>query len=188
VHSLLQGLEGRQVLSDLGHWQLNQHTSDLGGKLVTDNLVNELVDQMADVFLQVGVSLLNGWDQLLGLHVEDFGGGGGLLLLNLGLLHGHALAHWHLLPHHLGVDVWVLSLAHAVVVVGPVVVGQSSSSLGALSHVGATLGTLLLHEGKQLLDNVGEVGLVRQLGPGQGVSKRVDILFPVSLISNLFKL
>ena len=55
LYLVLQVVEVHHVLLDLVDWQLNKHTSDLGGLIITDELLDVLVDATTNLLFQVRV-------------------------------------------------------------------------------------------------------------------------------------
>jgi hypothetical protein len=99
----LEVVEVGHVLLDLWNWQLDKHTGDLGGLLIADELLNELVDAATDLLLQVRVVWVQGWDVLHGL--------GGVLLSNRHAVwvHLHVMSwwyHWHVRVWHILLVWW----------------------------------------------------------------------------------
>jgi len=123
--------EVRHVISDLVDRELDQHTSDLGGLLVSDKTNNVLIDAATNLLLHVRVVGVQGWDELRGLSQILLTNGHLLRLLrhhahvlvglrrHLVLWHGllllhHSLVGWHVALHlHVG---HVLLLTHAALV------------------------------------------------------------------------
>lgn len=64
----LESLVGSQVLLDLVDGQVDEHTSDLGGEFGTDHLDDEVIDAFTNLTLKMGISLIDGREQLLSSH------------------------------------------------------------------------------------------------------------------------
>jgi len=111
LHGLLnlevEVVEVTHVGLDLVERQFNEHTGDLWRLLVTNELLNELVDGVTNLILQVRILRRNGWDE-----------SGSLLLVSLSnghlswvtLVVHHWLLHWHWLLNHTLVRWWHLLL------------------------------------------------------------------------------
>ena len=136
------GLEEVVVLHDqldVGDWQIDEHTSDLGS-LWSDELVDELVQDGSDLVLVVGVLGDDGRQDLVAGHDESLVHGQLLLdllllLAQLLLLLLHGL-HLSLVRHH--VHVLLHGTAELVL---HLVAHHASSALASASPVG--LGWLL---------------------------------------------
>lgn len=86
----VQGIEVHHVLLDLVDRQLNQHTGDLRSLVVTNNLLDVLVDDTTDLLLHVRVVGIQGWN-VFGCRLNV-----SLLDCHLVWIHSHLVwRHWH---------------------------------------------------------------------------------------------
>jgi len=56
-----------KIGSDIFNWEIDEHTCDLGSKVISRDFLNILIDNLSDLSLVVRVSLVNSWDESRGL-------------------------------------------------------------------------------------------------------------------------
>lgn len=100
-------VEVAHVSLNLVEWQLNEHTGDLRCLLVTDQLLDILVNGVSNLVLKMWVLWGDGWDILGGIKLILLGHG------HLGwvdLSWHHVWLLWHWLNHSLLMSLWHLRL------------------------------------------------------------------------------
>lgn len=136
--------------------EIDEHTSDLGGKSLSSELSNEIEDSVTNVLFEMRVISLDGRNNLVSLGVESSGGG----VLSLGHLdgslstngghgesrHGHLLLTLSSVSSHVLLHV-VSSLhvvVHAILSLSVLAVRSVSLSLEVTTSVVVSLSTLVV--------------------------------------------
>jgi len=186
--------------------EVDEHTSDLGGKVLSSELSDVVEDDVSDVLLEMGVVSLDGGDNVLGLVVE--GGGGGVLRLSelhggsllVGKLNGVLLGHGGsgALVSSLSVLLHLVLVAHVVVshgASGVVALGSSVTTLLVVVVSVATLGSVvsLLVTSLTSVELLGEAGVALHLSENLGdleveLVSGGDVLPVVVLVVELLEL
>ena len=201
-----------EVALDLVWWELDEHTSDLWGSVWWDELLDEWEDHLTDLLLQVLVSLGTGWEQLGGLLLVRGDDGGHSLhwhaLWDAWLSWHWLLGHWHwwtlhgwwhwLSAHGLLWQWWSL-VWHATGSHGAacalVVAWSSVASLVSLAaHVSLVVAEgsghllVLLHDVKELLEDLGDVWVGGQVVELHGAGLGGLVLLEIGLVDLILNL
>ena len=203
---MIEGIKTLQVFFDLVHWKFDKHTGNLWGLVNSDDLLNVVVNQMANLFFQVWVSLLDGWDELNGFGLEHLGvtrlslhlwwchhswllHSWHHLWLLLNSWHWHLLS-WHCLRHTSSSWLWH-SLVHLVWIASFLLLIWELSSVLRSSHVVSVVllrSFVLLHQLEELLDDLGQVWLTLKIIPLEPSGLLLSVLFKISLVLELIHL
>ena len=203
-----------EILLDLVDWELDEHTGDLWSSVWCDELLDEWEDHLTDLFLEVLVSLGTGWEQFGGKLLVLGNNGVHWWLLTL---HWHALwntwwawhwglSHWHwwashwrswhwlskgLTAHWL---VWWNTLSHLSARSVVVEVSSVATLVSATTHTSLAVsdssghGLVLLHDVKELLENLGDVWVGGQVVEVDGASLGGLVLLEIGLVDLVLNL
>ena len=204
--------------SDLVDWELDEHTSDLWSSVLWDKLLDEWEDHLSDLFLEMLVSFGTGWKQLGGLLLILGNSRVHLHLLVslhwdalwdswwswhclLGHWHWWALhGWWHWLSAHgslwhwwsLG---WHTTGSHAGAALSVVVVWSSVATLvSTAAHVSLVVAEgsghllVLLHDVKELLEDLGDVWVGGQVVELHGAGLGGLVLLEIGLVDLILNL
>lgn len=206
-----------EITFDLVDWKLDEHTGDLWGSVLWDELLDEWEDHLTDLLLEVLVSFGTGWEQLGGLLLIL--GNNWVHLLVWVTLHWHALwdswlswhwllghwhwwalhGWWHWRSSHGSLWHWWSLVWHATGSHGAasavVVVWSSVATLVSLSaHVSLVVAEgsghllVLLHDVEELLEDLSDVWVGGQVVELHGAGLGGLVLLEIGLVNLILNL